>query len=63
MESSKQFFCHTCKRTFNKVVLSEDDEVTCNTCGEYFVELIEDSAHLQQLTNIYKEETKENANA
>ena len=62
MESSKQFFCHTCKRTFNKVVLSEDDEVTCNTCGEYFVELIEDSPHLQQLFNIYKEETKENAN-
>ncbi len=38
MESSKQFFCHTCKNTFWKVVLNEDDDVTCPTCAEYFVE-------------------------
>lgn len=56
MESSKQFFCHTCKRPFNKVVQSEDDEVTCTTCGEYFVEMIEDP---QQLTTLYQEEQKQ----
>lgn len=56
MESAKQFFCHTCKKTFSKVILSEDDEVTCNVCGEYFVEMIEDTQHLQTLKNIYTEE-------
>ncbi len=50
MESSAQFFCHTCKRAFNKIIHNEDEDVTCNTCGEYFVEMIEDPAHLQQLT-------------
>ena len=43
MESSKkEFFCHNCKKTFFKVLLNEDEDVTCTSCADIFVELIED---------------------
>ena len=41
MESSKQFFCHTCKRNFT-IIVFDDEDVKCSSCKEVFVELIED---------------------
>eukprot|EP00347_Sterkiella_histriomuscorum_P007440 403348913 len=60
MESSRQYFCHTCKKEFLKILNSttsaDDDESPCPTCGEYFLELIEDQQQLQSLKDLYKNE-------
>ncbi len=53
MESAKDFFCHTCKEQFKKVLVSPDEDVVCPTCQEYFVEMIEDPNHLASLKGIY----------
>ena len=41
------------------MLISDDDDVTCTHCGDCFVEMIEDSAHLQLVKEIYKEEIKD----
>ena len=56
MESSHQYFCHTCQTKFSKAA-SLDEEVPCQNCGDIFVELIENQEQLSQINNIYK--TKE----
>lgn len=53
METSKEFFCHTCKKTFQKVIMSEDEDIACALCADIFVEEIEDANHLVQLKNLY----------
>ena len=55
MESAKDFFCHTCKQLFKKAIASDDEDVVCPSCQEYFVEMIEDPAHLASLKGIYNQ--------
>lgn len=47
MESSKHYFCHTCKLELNLVLLhNQEEEPTCSKCGEFFIEVIENQEQL-----------------